>query len=201
MPVNQQLLSDIKEYAEQYFFENSVSPSIREIAAHFNVGKSTIQRYLERLRDCGEIEYDGRRSIKTSETEKYETSCVNVGVVGDISCGPLTFAQQNITEYFSLPVSLVGNGEFFILRANGESMINAGIDDGDMVLIRRQNTADNGDIVVALYGEDTTLKRFYRDSANRRFILHPENDELDDIIVYDDLYIQGVAVKVFKDLI
>ena len=84
MPVNQQLLSDIKEYAEQYFFENSVSPSIREIAAHFNVGKSTVQRYLERLRDCGEIEYDGRRSIKTSETEKYETSCVNVGVVGDI---------------------------------------------------------------------------------------------------------------------
>lgn len=89
MPVNQQLLSDIKEYAEQYFFENSVSPSIREIAAHFNVGKSTVQRYLERLRDCGEIEYDGRRSIKTSETDKYEASCVNVGVVGDISCGRL----------------------------------------------------------------------------------------------------------------
>ena len=120
MPVNQQLLSDIKEYAEQYFFENSVSPSIREIAAHFNVGKSTVQRYLERLRDCGEIEYDGRRSIKTSETEKYETSCVNVGVVGDISCGPLTFAQQNITEYFSLPFHLLvtANFSFFVQTAS-----------------------------------------------------------------------------------
>ena len=201
MPVNQQLLSDIKQYAEQYYFENGVSPSVREIAARFNVGKSTVQRYLERLRDCGEIEYGGRRSIKTAETDKYDAACVNVGVVGDISCGALTFAQQNITEYFSLPVSLVGSGEFYILRAKGVSMINAGIDDGDMVLIRRQNTANNGDIVVALYGEDTTLKRFYSDTANKRFILHPENDELDDIIVSGELYIQGVADKVFKDLI
>lgn len=200
MPINTELLKDIKEFAERYYLENGVSPSVREIAFELGVGKSTVQRYLERLRDCGEIEYSGERSIKTEVTDKYNQQCVSVGLVGSISCGALNFAQQNITDYFSLPSSLLGNGEFFMLKASGDSMINAGIDDGDLVVIRRQQTANEGDIVVALVGDDATLKRFYTDRANRRFILHPENERLDDIIVYGDLIIQGVAVKVIKDL-
>jgi len=201
MPVNTELLREIKEYAEQYYLENGVSPTVREIAAHLGVGKSTVQRYLERLRDSGEIEYDGSRSIKTEVTEKYNQQSVSVGLVGSISCGALNFAEQNITDYFSLPSSMLGSGEFFMLRARGESMINAGIDDGDLVIIKRQPIARDGDIVVALYGDETTLKRFYKDSVNRRFILHPENERLSDIIVEGDLIIQGIAVKVIKDLI
>lgn len=201
MPINQQLLQDIKDFAEKYYMTFNQSPTVREIAAELGVGKSTVQRYLERLNESGEIEYSGRRGIKTDVTEKLDSDMVNVGLVGSVSCGALTFAEQNITEYFKLPVSLVGHGDFFMLRAHGNSMINAGIDDGDLVVIRRQSTADEGQIVVALYEDDATLKRFYRDRANRRFILHPENEELDDIIVEGDLAIQGVAVNVIKDLI
>lgn len=201
MPINKELLQDIKSFAEKYYFSFGQSPTVREIAAELGVGKSTVQRYLEVLKDAGEIEYNGRRGIRTEATDKIDNDTVSVGLVGQISCGPMTFAEQNITDYFSLPTSLIGNGEFFMLRASGNSMINAGIDDGDLVIIRRQQTAREGDIVVALLEDETTLKRFYKDTLNRRFILHPENDELDDIIVEGDLYIQGVAVKVIKDLI
>ncbi|MBQ9531168.1 MAG: repressor LexA [Eubacterium sp.] len=200
MGINTELLTEIKDYAERFYLENGVSPTVREIASQLGVGKSTVQRYLERLRDAGKIEYSGERSIKTEVTEKYNQQCVSVGLVGSISCGPLNFAEQNITDYFSLPYSMLGSGEFFMLRASGDSMINAGIDDGDLVVIRRQQTAREGDIVVALYGDDTTLKRFYTDRANHRFILHPENERLNDIIIEGDLIIQGVAVKVIKDL-
>lgn len=201
MPINTALLRNIKNFAEEYYFENGISPSVREIASELGVGKSTVQRYLERLRDRGEIEYNGERSIRTEITDKLDDSSVSVGLIGSISCGELTFAQENITDYFKLPASLIGNGEFFMLRASGDSMIDAGIDDGDLVVIRKQSTANDGDIVVALCGDDATLKRFYRGRANRRFILHPENERLADIIVEDDLIIQGIAVKVIKDLI
>lgn len=200
MPVNNELLLEIKQFAEKYYMTFGQSPTVREIAVELGVGKSTVQRYLERLRDCGEIEYDGRRGIKTELTQKVNTDAVNVGLVGEVSCGPMTFAQQNITDYFQLPASMLGSGEFFMLRASGDSMINAGIDSGDLVIIKRQSTANEGDIVVALLDDETTLKRFYKDVKNQRFILHPENDELEDIIVEGNLIIQGVAVKVIKDL-
>ena len=201
MPINNELMQDIKSFAESYYLENGISPSVREIAYELGVGKSTVQRYLERLRDSGEIEYCGERSIRTEVTDKYNDKSVSVGLVGSISCGALTFAEQNITDYFKLPYSMVGSGEFFMLRASGDSMIDAGIDDGDLVIIRRQSTANEGDIVVALYEDETTLKRFYLDKENRRFILHPENERLSDIIIEGNLIIQGVAVKVIKDLI
>lgn len=200
MPVNNELLLEIKQFAEKYYMTFGQSPTVREIAVELGVGKSTVQRYLEKLRDSGEIEYDGRRGIKTELTQKVNTDAVNVGLVGEVSCGPMTFAQQNITDYFQLPASMLGSGEFFMLRASGDSMINAGIDSGDLVIIKRQSTANEGDIVVALLDDETTLKRFYKDVKNQRFILHPENDELEDIIVEGNLIIQGVAVKVIKDL-
>ncbi len=200
MPVNQELLQKIKAYAEEYYFSYSVSPTVREIADALGVGKSTVQRYLQRLNDSGEIEYNGKRSIRTENTDKMDSSSVSVGVYGSVSCGQLKFAQEEITEYVKLPTSLVGNGDFFILRADGDSMINAGIDNGDLVIIRKQSTARDGQIVVALYEDEATLKRFYKDYNNRCFVLHPENEAYDDIVVEGDLYIQGVAVKVLKDL-
>ncbi len=96
-------------------------------------------------------------------------------------------------------VALFGRWQFFILRANGDSMIDADIYDGDLVLIRQQNYADEGQIVVALMEDEATLKRYYPEPENHRVRLHPENELLDDIYV-DDCIIQGVAVKVIKDL-
>ena len=98
-----------------------------------------------------------------------------------------------------LPVALFGRGQFFILRANGASMIEADINDGDLVLIRQQNYADEGQIVVALMDDEATLKRYYPEPENQRIRLHPENSQMDDIYV-SDCIIQGVAVKVLKDL-
>lgn len=198
--LDEELLANIKKYCEIYFFENTLSPSRRNIAAHFGISTSKVQRYLERLKELGEIDFEGTRSITTESIEKANNSTVTVALVGSINCGPLSFAEENITEYFKLPTSLFGRGEFFALRASGDSMINAGINDGDLVLIRKQNTAEEGEIIVALVDDESTLKRFYRDTKNKRFILHPENEKYDDIIV-DDLVIQGIVTKVLKDVV
>ena len=124
---------------------------------------------------------------------------VKVPVLGSVSCGVPKLAIENIEEYIRLPVALFGRGDFFILRANGDSMIEAGIDDGDLVLIREQNYADPGQIVVALMDDEATLKRFYPEPKKRRFRLHPENSALKNIYVKECI-IQGIAVKVLKDL-
>ncbi|MFR5876893.1 MAG: transcriptional repressor LexA [Eubacterium sp.] len=200
MPINDNNLSEIKRFAEEYYFEFNRAPSIREIAANLGIGKSTVQRYMQKLKEIGEIDYDGSRSIRTDAIDKLDSSTVTVGLVGSIACGGPKLAEQNITEYFKLPTALVGYGDFFLLRADGESMIDAGIGNGDLVLVKRQNTADEGQIVVALVENEATLKRFYIDKKNRRFRLHPENETMDDIYV-NELIIQGVAVKVLKDLV
>lgn len=120
-------------------------------------------------------------------------------ILGKVSCGVPKFAEENIEEYVRLPVALFGRGQFFILRANGDSMIEADINDGDLVLIRQQNYADEGQIVVALMDDEATLKRYYPEPEKQRIRLHPENSQMDDILV-SDCIIQGVAVKVLKDL-
>ncbi len=198
---NQELSIRIKKFIDDYYIDNGSSPTIREIASALNIGKSTAHRYITALKESGEIEYDTgwRGTIKTEMMNKVDNGVNLVGLVGSVSCGPLTFAEQNIVEYFKIPTQLLGHGVFFALQAKGKSMIKAGIDDGDYVIIKRQNTAEEGQIVVALVGDEATLKRYYRDDKNQRFRLHPENDEMDDIFL-KDVQIQGIAVKVFKGL-
>ncbi len=194
------LLMSIKEYCESYYLDYGKSPSRRDTASKFKISTSKVQRYLEKLEELGEITFTENRGITTEIISKANSDMVSVALVGLITCGPLSFAEENITEYFKLPVSLFGRGEFFALQASGDSMINAGINDGDLVLIRKQNTAEEGEIIVALVDDETTLKRFYRDKKNKRFILHPENEKYDDIIV-DNLVIQGIVTKVLKDVV
>ncbi len=105
-----------------------------------------------------------------------------VGIVrGTVSCGVPTLEEEYAEEYVSLPVSMFGNGTFFILRANGESMIDAEIAPGDFVLVRKQSEAMDGDIVVALVGNENTLKRYFVDTENKQIRLHPENKTMKDI--------------------
>lgn len=191
-------MNHIIEFAEQYYLENSSSPSVRVIADEFGIGVSTAYRYLLEMDERGLISYDGKR-ISNDRIEKLSTNSgvIRAAVVGSIACGIPNLAEENIEEYVSLPKSMFGNGEFFILRANGESMIDAGIETGDLVVIRKQSCAEDGQIVVALVEDETTLKRLYRENGKVR--LHPENRDMEDIIV-DDCIIQGVAVKVIKDL-
>jgi repressor LexA len=144
------------------------------------------------------IEYDGQE-IRTPVTKKVNTDIAQTAIVGSVPCGSPQYEEENIEEYISLPTAIFGKGDFFILRASGNSMIEAGIDDGDLVVVKKQLYADDGDIVVALVDNQNTLKRFYRDNDNRKVILHPENKRMKDIVV-DDCFIQGVACHVIKSL-
>ena len=121
-----------------------------------------------------------------------------VPVVGTVACGSPILAEENIEEYVTLPAALFGRGNFFLLRARGDSMINAGIADGDLVLVRQQDTAEYNQIAVALIDDEATLKRFRPEGD--RVVLHAENPNYDDIVV-DRCAVQGVAVKVIKDLL
>lgn len=188
----------IKDFVEKYYLINRHSPSTREIAEKLGIVKSTAYKYLVAMRDMGMIGYDGE-NVTTDKIEKANVELTSVAVLGSISCGVPQLEEEYAEEFVTLPVSMFGKGEFYFLRANGESMIEAGIDDGDLVLIRKQSEAKDNQIVVALINNENTLKRFFKDEKNQCIILHPENKTMEDIIV-PNCKIQGVAVKVIKSL-
>lgn len=191
-------MMQIKDFVENYYKNNRHSPSTREIAEELGIVKSTAYKYLLAMNDLGMIEYDGE-SIITDKIEKVKVEMNSVAVLGSISCGVPLLEEEFAEEYVQLPVSMFGKGEFFFLRANGDSMIEAGIDHGDLVLIRKQSEAKDGQIVVALVDNRNTLKRFFVDEQKQCIRLHPENKTMEDILV-KDCQIQGVAVKVIKNL-
>ena len=186
----------IEDYINSYRNRQGSAPSVREIAAGVGLAVSTVSKYLSYMRENGVLDYDGHRSITTRKSKGLR-NMLYVPLLGSVSCGIPKFAEENIEEYVCLPESLFGRGEFFLLRARGDSMIGAGIEDGDLVLIRQQSTADYNQIVVALVEDEATLKRFR--PREDHVCLHPENNRYEDIIV-DSCLIQGVAVKVIKDL-
>lgn len=196
---NSEYFIQIEEFVKEYYEKNGISPSMREISQKVGISCATVQRYLSTMRDEGRIKYSGHRSITSSQSVRDFREILKVPVLGRVSCGLPKYAEENIEEYINLPTSIFGNGNFYILYASGDSMIEAGINDGDMVLIRVQNTADVGDIVVALIDDEVTLKRYYPDPVHKRIRLHPENRSMKDIIV-SDCIVQGVAVKLIKDL-
>ena len=173
-------------------------PTIRDIAEALDVGKSSVQRYLEYMVEQGILargEY-GYESIEQSRTER----TVSVAKLGYVPCGPLSEEYECIDGYVRLPASFVGNAKkCFLLTASGNSMIDVGINDGDLVLVRQQEEANYNDIVVALVENEVTLKRYRPDRCRGVIILHPENKRMKDIVV-DECKIQGVAIKVIKDL-
>ena len=192
------LMENILVEIDRYYFVYGRAPSTRELAEKVSMSHNTVARYLRDMNDRGMVEYcEGR--IVTQKMTKSRLDSVSVPLLGSISCGvPLT-AEENVESYLRLPTEIIGQGEFFFLRANGDSMIEAGIDDGDLVLIRKATEANDGDIVVALVDNENTLKRIHFDRENHLVILHPENSEMQDIIV-KECVIQGVAVKIIKDI-
>lgn len=176
-----------------------ITPTIYEIAEKTGLSKSTVSRLLSVMRERGMITGGGHRGVIPAEERREHADTVRVPLLGAVACGLPRFAEENIEEYIPLPAALFGRGEYFLLRAKGESMIEAGIGDGDLVLVRRQNSAETGQIVVALMGEEATLKRYYPEPALRRVRLQPENSTMKPIYV-SDCTVQGVAVKVIRDL-
>lgn len=195
-----ELMEDIKRCIENGYFSTGKTPSVREIAEQLGISKSSVSNYLIEMRDRGILENSGGwRGVKTKRMEDMKQGIAYLPVVGQIACGTPFLAEENIEMYLPLPREILGAGEYFVLVAKGDSMVNAGIDDGDYVIVRRLETAETGQIVVALIGEEATLKRYYPDEENRQIRLHPENDKMEDMY-YDKVSVQGIAVKVIKDV-
>ena len=197
----QEYILAIEAFIDDYRDATGVIPTMPEIAAGVGLSTGTICKYIAHMRKQGIIEYDGgQRTITTKKGLADKSAFIYVPKLGRISCGIPKFAEENIEEYVKLPVSLFGRGDFFILEAYGDSMINAGIDEGDLVLVRQQSTADYNQIVAALIDDEATLKRF-RPQLDGTIRLHPENDRLEDIVVEaSQCVIQGVVVKILKDV-
>ena len=196
----QEYIDMIVDYIDEYRDSNGGStPTGADIAAGVGLAPSTVSKYMSFMREQGIIDYSGHRNIFTKQSRQDAFGFCRVPILGAVACGVPKYAEENIEEYVRLPVALFGRGSFYLLRANGDSMIEAGIDDGDLVLIRQQSTAEEGQIVVALMEDEATLKRFYPEPENGIIRLHPENHTMEDIIV-ENCIIQGVAVKVLKDL-
>ena len=196
--------------------KNGYPPSVREIGKEVGLSSTaTVHSYLNRLEEIGYISRKDKKGrtlqlIKGGKLynplNKEESinsnvfagkEMVEVPVVGRITAGSPILAVENITDTFPIPVDFIGNSDSFMLRVRGESMIEAGILDGDFILIKKQNTADNGQMVVALIGEEATVKTFYKEVDHIR--LQPENRTMGPILV-PSCEILGVVKGVFRKL-
>ena len=199
---SEKIMNEIIELINSRFFDGEGVPSLREIAEAVGLDKSNVSRYLAEMEKRGLISRSGGfYGIETVSMKKASRSLRYLPIVGEVACGTPILAEENIESYVSISADFLGVGEYFVLRANGDSMIEAGIENGDNVIVRRQSSADEGDIVVAMVdGGECTLKKYYKDKKSRKIILHPMNSEMEDML-FDEVEIQGVAVKIIKSIV
>lgn len=205
----------ILKYIQKEISVKGYAPSVREICKAVNLSSTaTVQGYLNKLEEKGFIKKENQkgrtlRLLKNSKGEEMsagmdqskdfynDKEMVNVPVIGKITAGQPILAVENITDTFPIPIDFVGNSESFMLTVRGESMIEAGILDGDYILVKKVNTAENGEIVVALIEDEATVKTFYKEEGHIR--LQPENHTMDPIIV-SDCAILGKVCGVFRKM-
>ena len=201
----------ILKFIEKQITNVGYAPSVREIGKAVGLSSTaTVHGYLAKLEKKGYIKKENQkgrtlRLLKGGNLEKKQEEkdiytskeLVEVPVIGKITAGEPILAVENITDTFPIPVDFVGNSESFMLTVRGESMIEAGILDGDYILVKKQNTANNGEIVVALIGEEATVKTFYKEDGHIR--LQPQNSTMDPIIV-PDCQILGKVAGVFRKM-
>ena len=179
---------EILEYIKSQILERGFPPAVREICEAVNLkSTSSVHSHLETLEKNGYIHRDPTKpraiEILDDTFNLTRREMVNVPIIGRVAAGEPLLAQQNIENYFPIPAEMMPNKQTFLLQVQGESMINAGILNGDYILVQQQQTADNGDKVVALIDDGATVKTFYREEGIIR--LQPENDFMDPIIVKD----------------
>ena len=203
----------IVKYIEKQINLNGYAPSVREIGKAVGLSSTaTVHGYLAKLEDKGYIKKesqkgrtlrllkggDGQEPKKEPSKDFYlSKEMVEVPVIGKITAGEPILAVENVTDTFPIPIDFVGNSESFMLTVRGESMIEAGILDGEYILVKKQNTAENGQIVVALIGDEATVKTFYKEKDHIR--LQPENSTMDPIIV-PNCEILGKVAGVFRKM-
>lgn len=196
---DEQLLENIYRYIQRQCEDKGYGPTVREIAETFGIGSTSAFRYMTALEKSGKI-VKGRYGYESKALSRTKSAMCSVPILGSVPCGPLTVEEEYIEGYVKLPEAMLGSGKYFLLMASGDSMTGADIYDGDYVLIRQQNTAEEGEIVVALDENAVTLKRLGYNEKRERYYLHPENDKYEDIYL-ESIEIQGVAVKIIKDAV
>ena len=191
---------EILEFIKSELLNKGYPPAVREICDAVKLkSTSSVHSHLETLEKNGYIRRDPTkpRAIEIVDDE-YAVSrreMVNLPIVGQVAAGEPILAEQNIEGYFPVPADYMPNSEAFMLKVKGDSMVNAGIFDGDQLIVQSQNIANNGDIVVALMDDSATVKRFYKE--NGHFRLQPENDFMDPIIS-NDISVVGKVVGLFR---
>ena len=192
---------EILDYMKNEILNRGFPPSVREICEAVNLkSTSSVHSHLEALEKNGYIRRDATKpraiEIIDDNFNLVRREVVNVPLIGTVAAGQPVLAVENIEAYFPIPAEYMPNEQSFMLRVKGDSMINAGIFNGDQVLVRQQSSASNGDIVVALVEDSATVKTFYKEDGYYR--LQPENDSMEPILVHDDLKILGKVFGVFR---
>lgn len=195
--------SEILEYIKEQILSKGYPPAVRDICDAVNLkSTSSVHAHLETLEKNGYIRRDPAKpraiEIMDDDFNLMRREVVNVPIVGRVAAGEPLLAVENITDYFPIPVEFMPNAESFILTVKGDSMINMGIYENDMLVVQKQNTARNGEVVVALIDDGVTVKRFYKEDGHIR--LQPENDFMDPIIV-EDCQIMGKVISLFRKTI
>lgn len=193
---------EILEYIKAQILERGFPPAVREICEAVNLkSTSSVHSHLETLEKNGYIRRDPTKpraiEILDDAFNLTRREMVQVPIVGRVAAGEPLLAEQNIEEYYPIPVEFMPNNECFMLKVRGESMINAGILDGDYVLVEKKNTASNGEMVVALIEDGATVKTFYKEEGIIR--LQPENDNMEPFIL-EKVDILGKVIGVFRFL-
>lgn len=191
---------EILDYIKEEILKRGYPPAVREICEAVNLrSTSSVHSHLETLEKNGYIRRDPTKpraiEICDDNFQMVRTEMVSLPVVGQVAAGTPILAEENIDSYFPVPAELVPQGESFVLKVKGDSMINVGIFSGDQIFVNVCNTAHNGDTVVALIDDSATVKTFYKEDGHIR--LQPENDTMDPIIV-DDCQILGKVFGVFR---
>ena len=203
----------ILKFIEEQVLDKGYPPSVREIGKAIGLSSTaTVHAYLAKLEKQGYIKKEDKKGrtlkvikgsdgnpLKAKSNKNFYTQkeLVDVPIIGKITAGQPILAVENVTDTFPIPIDFVGNSESFMLTVRGESMIEAGILDGDYILVKKQNDARNGEIVVALIGEEATVKTFYKEKDHIR--LQPENSTMEPIIV-PDCKILGKVAGVFRKM-
>ena len=191
---------EILEYIKAEILKKGYPPAVREICEAVNLkSTSSVHSHLETLEKNGYIRRDPTKpraiEIMDDSFQMVRHEMASIPIIGTVAAGLPILAEQNIEGYFPIPAEMVPSGEAFVLKVKGESMVNAGILDGDLIFVEQKNTASNGEIIVALVDDSATVKTYYKENGHYR--LQPENDTMDPIIV-DHVDILGKVFGVFR---
>lgn len=189
-------IKKIYDYIESFTAQNNYPPSVREICLAINLkSPSSVQYYLDKMVEQGLITKRGDKKRSLRPVASKTAPFLSVPLVGTITAGTPIFAVENLEGYYPIPVEFSTDSDLFLLKVKGTSMKDAGIFNGDKLIVKKQNYANNGDIIVAYFDDCATVKRFFLE--DNKIILHPENAEYSDIIL-DNVDILGVVQGLYR---